>query len=221
MKSLRYTQDGFTLVELAVATAITGILIIVVMSFTIDSFAQISKDSARSDLLREAQITLDNISEDARLSSNAYASSSLLDTNAPGAGNTWTGGNNVLILATAAQDRSKNILFADPLHYTSYKNNRIYFVNNGTLYRRTLAANVANNAIQTSCPVGQNHPGCPDDSTMASDVTNFSVKYFDGNNQQVNPNNARSVEITLELGKVKYGENIYAQYSTRTVFRNE
>jgi prepilin-type N-terminal cleavage/methylation domain-containing protein len=219
MKSLRATQNGFTLVELAVATAITGILIIVVMSFTINSFAQISRDSARSDLLREAQISLDAVTQDIRLSSNSYDASSILDENAPGGSDEWTGGANVLILATAAQDRNRNIIFADPLNYTSEKNNRIYFVNDGTLYRRTLAADVANNAVQTSCPEGQN--GCPRDSKLAENVRNFSVKYYDGNSQEVSPNEARSVEVTLELQVRKYGQNIAAKYSTRTVFRNE
>lgn len=219
MKNLRTTQSGFTLVELAVATAVTGILILVVMSFTISSFVQISRDSARADLLREAQISLDSVTQDIRLSSNAYENSSIMDENAPGDSEEWTGGSNVLILATAAQDRNRNIIFADPLSYTSEKNNRIYFVSNGTLYRRTLAADVPNNAVQTSCPAGQN--GCPQDSKLAENVRDFSVKYFDGNNQEVAPNEARSVEVTLELHARKYGQDITATYSTRTVFRNE
>lgn len=221
MKSLRNAQSGFTLVELSVATAVTGILIIVVMGFTINSFIQISRDSARSDLLREAQISLDTVTQDIRLSSNAYETSSILDENAPGDSEEWTASNNVLILATAAQDRNRNILFADALHYTSHKNNRIYFVDNGTLYRRTLAADVENNAVSTSCPASQTSSGCPQDSLLARNVRAFTVRYFDGNNQEVPPNQARSVEVDLELEATKYGKQITANYSTRTVFRNE
>lgn len=221
MKSLRNIQGGFTLVELSVATAVTGILIIVVMSFMINSFAQISRDSARSDLLREAQISLDAITQDIRLSSNSYETSSILDENAPGNGEAWTASSTVLILATAAQDRNRNILFADALHYTSHKNNRIYFVDNGTLYRRTLATDVENNAVSTSCPASQANSGCPQDSLLARNVHAFTVKYFDGNNQEVPPNQARSVEVKLELETTKYGKRITAKYSTRTVFRNE
>lgn len=221
MKRLRSVQHGFTLVELSVATAVTGILIIVIMSFAINSFVQISVDSARSDLLREAQISLDTVTQDIRLSSNSLEASSILDENAPGGDDLWEGGPNVLILAAAAQDRDRNIIFADPLNYTSEKNNRIYFVNDGTLYRRTLAADVEDNAVSTSCPAAQAGSGCPRDSVLASNVREFSVKYFDGNNDEVEPNQARSVEITLELAARKYGRQLSAEYSTRTVFRNE
>lgn len=219
MKRLHIVQGGFTLVELAVATAITGILTIVIMGFMVNSFVQISIDSARSDLLREAQISLDNVTQDIRLSSNAYETSSILDENAPGGDEEWNAGSNVLILATAAQDKNRNILFADPLSYTSEKNNRIYFVSENTLYRRTLAADVENNAVQTSCPKSQS--GCPVDSLLAQNVSEFSVKYFDGNDTEVQPNQARSVEVTLKLRAKKYSKEITADYTTRTVFRNE
>jgi len=215
----KLTQQGFTLVELSVATAVTGILVIVIMGFAINSFAQISIDSARSDLLREAQISLDTVTQDIRLSSNAYETSSLLDDNAPGGGDTWEGNAHTLILAVAAQDKDRNIIFADPLNYTSEKNNRIYFVNNGTLYRRTLAAEVEDNAVSTSCPAGQT--GCPPDSKLADNVRSFTVRYFDGNNNEVAPNDARSIEATLVLQTRKYGQTINAEYTTRTVFRNE
>lgn len=220
MKRLkRLGEHGFTLVELSVATAVTGILIVVIMGFAINSFAQISIDSARSDLLREAQISLDTVTQDVRLSSNAYEVSSLLDDNAPEGGDTWEGGANVLVLATAAQDRDRNIIFADPLSYTSEKNNRIYFVNNGTLYRRTLAAEVEDNAVSTSCP--SNQSGCPRDSKLADNVKSFTIRYFDGNNNEVSPNDARSIEATLELEVRKFSQTLHAEYTTRTVFRNE
>lgn len=212
-------QQGFTLVELSVATAVTGIMVIVIMGFAINSFTQISIDSARGDLLREAQLSLDTITQDVRLSSNAYETSSLLDDNAPDGGDTWEGNANTLILAVAAQDSDRNVIFADPLSYTSEKNNRIYFVENGTLYRRTLAAEVDDNAVSTSCPEGQS--GCPRDSKLAENVRNFSVRYFDGNNNEVTPNDARSIETTLELQVRKYSKTLNAEYTTRTVFRNE
>lgn len=221
MKRLWKLQHGFTLVELSVATAVTGILIIIIMGFAVNSFAQISIDGARSDLLREAQISLDSVTQDIRLSSNAYELSSILDDNAAGGGDTWTGSANTLILAVAAQDQNRDIIFADPLSYTSEKNNRVYFVSDDTLYRRTLAADVEDNAVSTSCPADQSDDDCPPDSKLASNVKRFVVRYFDGNNATVAPNQARSVEATLELETVKYGKTINAEYSTRTVFRNE
>lgn len=221
MRSLWHNQRGMTLVEVTVATAVAGLLIILIMTFTVNSFAQISIDSARSDLLREAQISLDTLTQDARLSSNAYTTNSVLDNNVPGGASEWTAGGSVLILATAAQDQDRNILFDDALHYTSYKNNRIYFVDNGTLYRRTLAVGAEGNAAKTTCPANQTTGGCPGDSVLARNVSGFTVRYFDGNGDQVAPNEARSVEVTLELSKRKYSQEVNAKYTTRTVFRNE
>lgn len=212
---------GFTLVELAVATAITGILIIVIMGFATNSFAQITVDSARSDLLRESQLSLDVLTQDARLSSNSYEESNILDPNAPGGSQRWTGDGSTLVLATAAQDRNKNIIFADALQYTSEKNNKIYFVNNGTLYRRTLAADVADNAASTTCPKNKANASCPSDTVLAQNVSDFSIKYLGGTGEEVDANDAKSVEVTLKLSVRKYNRDITAEYSTRTVFRNE
>lgn len=221
MRDIRSHQHGFTLVELLAATAITGVLIILIMTFFINAMAQITINSARGDLLREAQISLDTLTQDVRLSSNAYATSSLLDDNAPGETTQWEGDDDTLILGTAAQDSDRNILFADALHYTAHKNNNIYYTSNGTLYRRTLAAEVDNNAKSTTCPPAAASSTCPPDSVLAKNVESFTVRYFDGNEDEVSPDDARSVEVTLELATVRYKQPLNASYTTRTVFRNE
>lgn len=218
---MKNNQSGFTLVELAVATAVTGILILVIMGFTINSFAQISVTEARGDLLREAQFSLDTLTEDARLSSNSFDESTLLDPNAPNSNQKWEGGQSTLILATAAQDRNRNILFADALQYTSHKNNKVYFIKDNTLYRRTIAANVPNNALQTTCPAGEITNTCPGDSVLAHNVSGFEVKYYDNSGEEVPPSQARSIQAVLKLNKRKYSQDIKAEYKTRTVFRNE
>ncbi len=214
-------QQGFTLVELMVATAITGILILVIMGFLTNSLVRISIDSARADILRNAQISLDTVTQDIRISSNAYGTSSLLDEHAPGGDDTWESSTTVLVLATAAQDSSNNILFADELHYTSHKNNTIYFVRDRVLYKRVLAVDVPNNAARTTCPEDQATDTCSADSVLARDVNNFTLRYFDGNGSEVEPSNARSVEVSLDLAAHKYGQPVEASYKTRTVFRNQ
>lgn len=214
-------QKGFTLVELVAATAITGILIIVIMSFLINSLVQISVDTARADLLRNAQISLDTITRDLRASSNAYDTSSIPDDHAPGETENWESTTDTLVIATAALDSDKNILFADELHYTSFKNNNVYFVENGTLYKRTLAANVPENAATTTCPIDQANEDCPSDIVLTRDVKQFTLHYYDGNGDEVAPSAARSVGVTLELAATKYGRDITAEYTTRTVFRNQ
>lgn len=218
----RAAQRGFTLVELMVATAITGVLIIVIMSFVSDSLVQSDMANKRADMLQDAHFALDAATNDIRLSSHALAENRWPDEHAPGAPGdemSWRSNANTVILDTAALDGDRNVIFEDPLHYTSAKNNRIYFVQDGVLYRRILAAPVDGNASQTSCPDGTN--GCPSDSVMARNVKSFTVRYYDAQNAEVTPVDARSLELTLTLETKPYGRTVEASYSTRTVFRNE
>lgn len=227
MKQLRSDtplgQRGFTLLEVMVATIVTSLLMILVVTFMINTVAKNAVDSARADLLREAQLTLDNVGREIRLSANADEQNRWEDQNAPDAPTdlySWASDGDTLILATAAMDAGHNILFSDALHYITSKNNNIYFVQNGTLYKRVLADPVADNAAQTSCPLDPND-ACPDDRELVHNVSGFGVKYFDNQNIEVDPALARSVELTLSLSTVRYGETLNAEFSTRTVFRNE
>jgi prepilin-type N-terminal cleavage/methylation domain-containing protein len=221
--SYRRDQHGYTLVEVMVATVITGLLIVLIMSFMVNTIVTHTVDSARADLLREAQLTLDNIGREIRLSANADEANRWEDANAPDAPSdlySWASDEDTLILATAAIDSSKNILFSDALHYVSNKNNNIYFVSNGILYKRTLADPVVANVAETTCPPSSSDT-CPDDRALVDTVLDFTVHYYNNENEEVDPADARSIELSLELQKERYGRTINAEFSTRTVFRNE
>jgi Tfp pilus assembly protein PilE len=223
-RSVLNSSAGFTLVEVITATVITGVLILVVMTFTTDAFVNISIDSARSDLLRESELALDVITRDVRLSGSADAQNRWQDDHAPGAPNnllSWQSDSGTLILATAALDQSRNVLFDDALHYVSYKDNNIYFVQNGILYKRVLAAEISGNRSTTTCPEAAATTSCPSDRILAHDVSNFDVRYINGDDEDVDPADARSIELTLDLHKIKYGRSLDAHYVTRAVFRNE
>lgn len=220
---LKNSQRGFTLIEVMVATVVAGMLIVLVMTFLVNSVAKNATETARADMFREAQLTLDNIGREIRLSATADEQNRWEDDNAPGAPAnklSWESDGDTLVLATAAMDASQNILFADPLHYVSSKNNNIYFVEHNTLYKRVLADPATENAAETTCPADPND-ACPDDRELVRNVAGLSVKYFDNENQEVPPATARSVELTINLETVKYGKTLRADFTTRTVFRNE
>jgi prepilin-type N-terminal cleavage/methylation domain-containing protein len=224
LRPLKHSENGFTLIEIMTVTAVTGILLVIIMVFVSNSLVSTTVQSARSDLLREAQQGLDGIGRDIRLSASAEENNRWEDENAPGAPTdllSWESDNDTLILATAAIDTENNVLFQDPLQYITYKNNVIYFVEGGTLFRRTLAADIADNAARTSCPKQYATSSCKADSELMNNVTDFSVRYLSGDDEEVTPPNARSVEISVKLQTTKYGRVLDAEYLTRMVFRNE
>lgn len=218
-------SHGFTLVEMLVAIAITGLVMVGVMTFLVTSTVNNSVRGARADLLREAQLSLDVLGRDVRLSANSDPANRIEDPNSPDAETTnglgWSSNSSTLVLATAAEDNDRNIIFQDATHYITEKNNIVYFVDNGILYKRTLAADVPNNRMRTSCPEALSSAICPSDTKLIEGVTGFSVNYHNSLNQEVEPAQARSIEVKLTLQKQKYGREVNAEYSTRMVFRNE
>lgn len=222
---LKNQQEGYTLIELIVATTIIAILLVGIMTFLTTTMINNSVRNARADLLREAQLTLDVVTRDIRLSANVDAANRLEDPNSPDEGDIegfgWNSDNDTLVLATAVEDNDRNIVFQDQAHYITEKNNIVYYIQNGNLYKRTIAADIEGNRLSTTCPEDLADNDCRPDIRLAENVQNFTVRYFDALNQEVNPDQARSVEITLILHKRRYGRDVTAEYSTRTVFRNE
>lgn len=225
MKKLTKPLDaaGFSLVELLVALVVTGLLVGVLMNFMLSSLVQSTTQTARATLLNEAQAALNLADNDIQSSASADQNNRWQDANAPDPTNqlSWQSNSSTLILATAAQDKSGNIIFADPLKYITQKNNNIYFVKNNTLYKRILAAPVTGNGAVTTCPAAAVTSSCPADKTLVHNVSFFGVRYLNATNQEVAPTDARSIELTLNLSTSQYGRNVTANYTTRMVFRND
>lgn len=218
-------SNGYTLMELMVAVTVASIILIGIFGFLVNSIVGNSIRNARADLLREAQLALDVMLKDVRLSADVDPNNRIEDDNSPNASTTaglgWESDADTLVLASAAEDTSNNIIFADAGHYTTSKNNIVYYVSNNTLYKRTIAANLPSNAMTTSCPPELATSVCPADRLSVKNVASLTYRYFDATNTEVAPSNARSVEANLTLTATKYGRPISVTYSTRMVFRNE
>lgn len=221
--SKRSSQLGFTITELLVAIIVGTILSGAIMGFMTDELKQSTISLAKAGLLHDAEVGLDTTANDIRLSSNADDNNRWQDANAPVAGSpySWQSNSTTLILATAATDTSGNIIWQDANNYIPYKNNIIYFLQNGTLYKRILAADVANNSAVTSCPASSATASCPADRIMLQNVSSFSIAYHDGNGADVVPSSARSVVLTVTLSKTEYNQALTETYTTQMVFRND
>jgi prepilin-type N-terminal cleavage/methylation domain-containing protein len=223
MRILKLTnQSGFTLVELVASMVVLTLVSAAVVSFTVSKTIQTARDSTRADLLNNAQIGLDRMANDIRLSSKADDANRWADVNGPTSGNSysWQSTSSTLVLATSAQDGSGNILFDDKADYITTKNNFIYFLKGGTLYKRILAAPATGNAAVTTCPSTAVTASCPIDKTILTNVSSLSILYYDTLNQQVDPASARSIQLNVQLKQTTFGQPITANYSTRMVFRN-
>ena len=222
MKRTSSEQSGFTLVELLVTISLMSILSLMLANFVITWLAASTLAQARTELLTNAENALDTVTEDIRLSGSADQKNRWPDANAPG-GNQfgWQSNGNTLVLAKAAVDASNSIIFSDAAKYITQKDNEIYYVSAGTLYRRTLESSDTNDVAITTCPPANATRGCPADKTVATNVTNFAVTYYDADLSVVSPDNARAIQLSITMSKKVNGKAVSASYNTRMVFRNE
>lgn len=215
---------GFSVVELLVVLTVTTMLVIVITTFMMKNLQQSTLASTKATIIRETEQSLDLVANDIRLSANADINNRWPDINSPsGSTNQWSWQSNgsTLVLATAVQDKNGNVIFSDSKNYITEKNNLIYFVKNGTLYKRTVANPVSGNSAVTSCPIATASASCPVDKELLHNVTSFTVAYKDGDNNTVTATNARSIELGVTVNKHLYAQNISASYTTRMVFRND
>jgi len=220
-RSIKNNQHGFTLVELLLVMIIMGIVGLALTNF-ISTWLQTSSISqARADLLNSAEIALDDVNNDIMLSGSVDPTNRWPDPNGPG-GSTlgWQSNSQTLILAKVATDSSGNPIFLDSSDYITQKDDIIYFLTGTTLYRRVLASDSSNDSAVTTCPASDATSSCPPDSIIATGVTNWSIAYYNGNNQLVSPSSARSVQLSITLSEPYGSQTISASYTTRMVFRN-
>lgn len=217
----KMNTQGVSMVELILTISIVSIMSIVVMNFMVNWLQQNAISETRSALLADAQNAIDQMGDAIRLSSAADQNNRWPDENAPGNQFGWESDADTLVLASAVENQAGEIVFSDPSNYTSEKNNQIYYLQSGVLYRRVLAAPVDGNKLVTTCPANLASSSCPADRVLAKNVQSFNVKYFSGENQEVSPTDARSIELSLTLQKNQFSQLIQSVYKTRMVFRND
>lgn len=221
---LKRQQAGFTLVELLVSLLVMTILSLAVANFIANWLQAATLAQARTNLLNNAESALDTINTDIRLSGDADTNNRWPDNNAPGAPSdllSWQSNNQTLVLAKAATDKHNNNIFSDPAKYITEKDNEIYYLSGSTLYRRTLTSDDINDAAVTTCPPAQASTSCPADKVIATGVTNFTAQYYDANEDQVDPTDARAIQLSITMASTQNGHQISASYNTRMVFRND
>jgi len=199
-----------------------GILSLTIANFIADWLQTANLAQVRSTLLSNAQDALDNVSNDIRLSGSADQTNRWPGANGPG-GNQfgWSSNASTLVLARIATSSSNDVIYSDASKYVSQKDNVVYYVSNKKLYQRIIAADDPNTSATTTCPPGSGTASCPEDRKIAQDVTNFSITYYNADDQVVQSDEARAVQLSITLTETQGGQKVSATYATRMDFRNE
>jgi type II secretory pathway component PulJ len=221
---MKHGQDGFTITEVVIATVLVAGMVAVITGFGLTTLRSYSINAARAEILSDANLAIEVINRDIRLSANVDVNNRWEDPHAPGAPDdelSWESSDDTLVLVTAALDENRDIIFSDSSRYITEKNNHIYYVQDGELRRRVIASPHEDNAVSSTCPPEQASESCRADSVFAENVTTFSVEYIDRQGEPTTPDNARSVEIVLGLSADRFGQTLEVFQETRMVFRNE
>ncbi len=221
---MNQSDAGFTITEVIVSTVLVAGMMAIVTGFGLVTLRSYSINSARAEILGDANLAIEIINRDIRLSANVDENNRWEDSNAPNAPDnelSWETSDQVLVLATAATDNSRNIIFTDQSNYVTEKNNHIYYVADGELRRRVIASAHPDNSAVTTCPPDIATESCPADGVFAENVSFFLVDYIDRSGESTTPDNARAVEITLSLSADRFSQPIEITQNSRMVFRNE
>lgn len=229
-------HSGFTLVEVLVVAPlvilIIGVLIAAIVTLTGSGLTA----RAENELAQLTQVTLSDIEHDLSLSGDILDKTGNLSS--PQGVNNGTGGfnlnDNVLISQTPAltqdtlSDDRKLIFYKDSPHGCSSQDvtdnevvyvTNIYFVQDNTLWRRTLLPSNVSNACSTpwqknTCQPGQTASICGSKDSRLLDLgeggqASFSYYTIDGTQASTSaPENIRTIEISLTATRSVAGKPI-------------
>lgn len=190
-------NTGFTLVEVLIVAPFMMLTILLILVFMFNAFLDMNTKSAKLELESNAQIALFTIRDDIMFT-NYFVGTVQPDANDPNKSGGWNAINDdALILSEVSytanrQSPSRELVYQkdnpspcnaldDGLNPYS-TNTLIYFVENETLYMRTIIPDQANNCASTyrkqTCPASVATPSCPADSVLAHGVKDFSITYY-------------------------------------------
>lgn len=178
---------GFTIVELLVVITVSGILMGVLFGPLNDLYTSNSNSIRKVIQTTDAHSALRSIQNNISLSTGFLSQSAITD---PSTSAKWNSASGILITSNYATtaDTSpgvRTLVLSASDGTTKLQNNYVYFVSNGTLYRRTLANTSSTYGGATigqpqTCAAGYTDTvNCKAvDATIVKNVTGFTVQYY-------------------------------------------
>ncbi len=215
-------ERGFTITELLIYIVLVTIVGSTIFFFGFDLYISNIKESVRAEMSIDASLILNQLSQEIRYGTEVRSTNLLTDANEPGGG--WQTGNTngELVVAYPATD-SNDEFIEDTFNGGPLLNENVYFGDDGFFYRRTLANDdePGNTAI-TTCPEAQAGPSCPEDSAFSGFFVNVDYTFYDQDDAEITTNleNARSLEMVVNLEREVFGEDISVTTLDRMTLRN-
>lgn len=212
-------QGGFTIVELVITIALVSLLATPIIINGFQFYVGINSADRRAILYLQSQQALRTITEDLKMASGIETSNTNTDPNKAG-GWVTSSSNHVLVIATPAQDNSRNFIVNTSTN-KPYLNEIVYFTSGSNLYRRSIPYPVAGNSMTQSCPVAAATPTCPADNVLTSkfDTSSYTLYDASGNTTTIVPS-ARSIKLNLQIKDTAYSQSATRASSTQVTFRN-
>lgn len=163
------------------------------------------------------QTALTRVADDIRQSHVVLVQNAEPDANAPTTPGRWITGANQIVLGKTPRDASNKGLYDLEEFYSGKSDSIVYYLKNGTLYRRVVPANYTGNVALPiiGCPTDP-LGGCPEDIAVLTDITQIQFTYFDINNVAgASPANTKSVNVSVTASRQQSGQTISSTDSVR------
>jgi len=213
-------QQGFTITELLVAISIASIASVLIMYAFVFMYGGLLKEQTRAQMVLESQLFLKRMTDDIRVANQILTTNSISDAYEPTGGWLTSDPANTVVLTQPVTNAGNDFIFDNSTGYP-FQNEIVYFSEDRTMYRRTLANTTpVDNKAVTTCPAGTS--GCQQDIVLTSRLQNMLFAFYDINDDiTIIPEQARSVSLTVNLLDRVYGQDIEISNTTRITLRNE
>lgn len=212
-------QEGYTIPELLVAMSVGAIAMVLMFTAFVFTYGSVLVEQVEAQMVLQSQLFLRRMTDDIRVAPEIRTANSIPDAYRSGG---WVTSDpaNILITTQPATDATNSLIFDGTTSYP-YAHEVVYFGTGDTMYRRLLTNSVAAGHEQlTTCPSGTS--GCPPDIELVSNLDNMLFVFYDIDNAVTTvPENARSIQVTVNLRKKIYGKTITTTNTTRITLRNE
>ncbi len=213
------TDNGFTITELLVAVAVGAIASVLMVTAFVYTYGDVVAEQVKTQMVQQSQIFLRKMSDDIRVAQEIRTSNLLEDPSNSGG---WTTSDpaNILVTTQPATDENNDFVY-DVTTGLPYMHEIVYFGEDGSLFKRLITNNGATGHKQINTCKKNGPNVCPPDIQLVENLDELLFTFYDVDDDvTTTPEEARSVQITVNLEKQVYGRILTATHTTRMNLRN-